>query len=148
VTRAVWLVGIIVLGAACSGTTTDDQGSADSATTVTLDPRLVPTTSTQADPPVYSGPAVELLPQLGVEMSRLSSQISEDGDEDKATVARITALWAAAHTEVEATRPDLLESFQTTVDMATSAVERNRPADADKAFSNLSRLIDNYTGDG
>ena len=142
-TRAVWLIGIIVLGTACSGTTTDDQRSADSETTVTIDPRLVPTTSI-----VFSGTALELLPQLGVEMSRLSSLISEDGDEDKATVARIIAIWTAAQPEVEATRPDLLENFQTTVDMATSAVERNRPADADKAFSNLSRLIDNYTGDG
>ena len=97
---------------------------------------------------VYSGTALELLPQLGVEMSRLSAQVSEDGDDDKATVARIIAIWAAAQPEVEATRPDLIESFQTTVDMATSAVERNRPADADKAFSNLTRLIDNYTGDG
>jgi len=142
VTRAVWLVGIVVLGAACSGATTGDQ-STDSVTGVTLDPRLVPTTTI-----VYSGTALELLPDLGVEMSRLSSQISEDGDEDKATVARIVAIWAAAQPEVQATRPDLLESFQTTVDMATSAVERNRPADADKAFSNLTRLIDNYTGDG
>ena len=97
---------------------------------------------------MFSGTALELLPQLGVEMSRLSSLISEDGDEDKATVARIIAIWTAAQPEVEATRPDLLENFQTTVDMATSAVERNRPADADKAFSNLTRLIDNYTGDG
>ena len=97
---------------------------------------------------VYSGTALELLPQLGVEMSRLSAQVSEDGDDDKATVARIIAIWAAAQPDVEATRPDLTESFQTTVDMATSAVERNRPADADKAFSNLNRLIDNYTGDG
>ena len=79
-TRAVWLIGIIVLGTACSGTATDDQRSADSETTVTIDPRLVPTTSI-----VFSGTALELLPQLGVEMSRLSSQISEDGDEDKAT---------------------------------------------------------------
>lgn len=142
-TRAVWLIGIIVLATACSGTTNDGEQSADGAPTATLDPRLVPTTSI-----VYSGTALELLPELGIEMSRLSSQISEDGDEDKATVARITAIWAAAQPEVEAARPDLLESFQTTVDMATSAVDRNRPADADKAFSNLTRLIDNYTGDG
>ena len=142
-TRAVWLIGIIVLATACSGTTTDDEQSADGATTATLDPRLVPTTTI-----VYSGTALELLPQLGVEMSRLSAQVSEDGDDDKATVARIIAIWAAAQPDVAATRPDLTESFQTTVDMATSAVERNRPADADKAFSNLTRLIDNYTGDG
>lgn len=142
-TRAVWLVGIVLLAAGCAGTTSDDQQSADSVTTVTLDPRLVPTTTI-----VYSGTALELLPQLGVEMSRLSAQVSEDGDDDKATVARIIAIWAAAQPEVETTRPDLVESFETTVAMATSAVERNRPADADKAFSNLTRLIDNYTGDG
>ena len=32
--------------------------------------------------------------------------------------------------------------------MATSAVERKRPADADKAFNLLTDLVDSYTGDG
>ena len=104
----------------------------------------MPTTSI-----VFSGTALELLPQMGVEMSRLSSQIAEDGDEDKATLARIIAIWAAARARGRSDRPGPAStSFQTTVDMATSAVERNRPADADKAFSNLTHLIDNYTGDG
>ena len=143
-TRAVWLIGIIVLGTACSGTTTDDQRSADSETTVTIDPRLVPTTSI-----VFSGTALELLPQMGVEMSRLSAQISEDGDEDKATRgADHRHLGRRASPRSKPRDPTSLENFQTTVDMATSAVERNRPADADKAFSNLTHLIDNYTGDG
>ena len=70
-------------------------------------------------------------------MSRLSAQISEDGDEDKATAGADRRDLGGRRPEVEATRPELLESIQTTVDMATSAVERNRPADADKAFSNL-----------
>ncbi len=142
-TRAVWLLGVVVLGAACSSSATGDGQSADSVTTVTLDPRLVPTTTI-----VFSGTALELLPQLGVEMSRLSAQIAEEGNDDKATVARIDAIWAAAKPEVEATRPELIEGFETTVVMAGSAVDRNRPADADKAFSVLTDLIDNYTADG
>ena len=144
-TRSVWLagpalLGTVLVGAACSGTTTGDQQSAAEVTTETLDPRLVPTTTV-----VYSGPAAELLPELGDAMSELSAQISEDGNADQATAARIAAIWAAAKPEIEADRPDLIESFETTVVWATYAVERNRPADADKAYSLLTGLIDNYT---
>ena len=81
------------------------------------------------------------------EMSRLSAQISGDGDES-ATLARIEGIWTAIQTEVEAARPELVGGLQTTVDLAKSSVNRKRPADADKAFSLLTDLVDNYTGDG
>jgi len=92
------------------------------------------------------GSAAEILPEIGIDVSRLSAEISEDGDED-ATLARIQANWAAISGEIERDRPELLNGIQTTIDMATTAVERNRPADADKAFSILNDLIDNFTGD-
>jgi hypothetical protein len=56
-------------------------------------------------------------------------------------------MWAAAEPQVRTTDPELLGSFQTTVDMATSAVERKRPADADKAYTLLTNLVDAYDGD-
>lgn len=93
------------------------------------------------------GSAAELLPEIGIDMSRLSAEIGADGDED-ATIARIESTWAAIKPEVEASRPELVNSIQATVDMARTAVDANRPADADKAFSLLTDLIDNYTGDG
>ena len=93
------------------------------------------------------GSATELLPDIGVDMSRLSSEISDDGDEDE-TIDRIQKNWAAIENEVREDRPDLVDGIQTTIDMAQTAVDRNRPADADKAFSLLTDFVDSYTGDG
>ena len=101
-----------------------------------------PTTTIAVD-----GSPADLLPEIGVDMSRLSAQIADDGDED-ATIARIEANWAAISPEVESTNPELVNNIQVTIDMARTAVDRNRPADADKAFSLLTDLIDAYTGDG
>jgi hypothetical protein len=109
-----------------------------------VDGRTTAATSTTLP---IDGPAAELLPELAVEMSRLSSQIAADGDE-RATLRRIEALWAAAEAEVQAQRPELVGNIQTTVDMARTAVTRVRPADADKAFALLTQLVDRYTGDG
>ncbi len=93
-----------------------------------------------------TGSAAELLPEMATEMSRLGSQIAENED-DAGTLARIEELWAAARPEVEESRPELLGGIGTTVDMSRTAVERNRPADADKAFRLLTDLVDNFTGD-
>ncbi len=92
------------------------------------------------------GTAADLLPEIGIEMSRLSAEVGSA--EGRATLARITTTWTAIRSEVEATRPDLVNAIGVTVEMATTAVETNRPADADKAFSLLNDLIDSYVGDG
>ncbi|MDX2379989.1 MAG: hypothetical protein QNM02_09565 [Acidimicrobiia bacterium] len=94
-----------------------------------------------------AGSAAELLPEMATEMSRLGSQIAEN-DGDDATFARIEELWAAVRPEVEGSRPELLGGLETTVAMSRTAIERNRPADADKAFRLLTDLVDNFTGDG
>lgn len=101
----------------------------------------VPTTTS----PVV-GSTTELLAEMSTEMSQLSSQIGDPGDE-KVTLARIETIWAAARPDVESTRPELVGGIDTTVDMATTAVVRIRPADADKAFQLLTDLVDRYTGD-
>ena len=92
------------------------------------------------------GSAADLLPEIGIDMSRLSAEIADDGDED-ATIARIEGSWAAIQAEVESTNPELVNSIQATVDMGRTAVDSNRPADADKAFGLLTDLIDSFTGD-
>jgi hypothetical protein len=94
-----------------------------------------------------AGSTAELLAEMSTEMSRLSSQIGDAGDE-KATLVRINSLWDAARSDVETTRPELVSGIDTTVEMATTAVVRIRPADGDKAFQLLTDLVDRYTGDG
>lgn len=117
----------------------DDASPLD--TGVIVDP-VAPTTTVPVE-----GSAADLLPEMGVEMSRLSAEIADDGDED-ATIARIEAMWAAIIGQVEDSHPALVPGIQVTVDMARTAVDANRPADADKAFGVLTDLIDEYTGDG
>lgn len=117
-----------------------DENTSPLDTGVIVDPEAPATTL-----PIEGSPA-ELLPEIGIDMSRLSAEIGDEGDED-ATIARIEDTWAAIKADVENTNPELVNSIQATVDMARNAVDANRPADADKAFSLLNDLIDAYTGD-
>jgi hypothetical protein len=93
------------------------------------------------------GSTSELLAEMSAQMSQLSAQIGDAGDE-KATLQRIDAIWLIARPDVESTRPELVGGIDTTVDMARTAVVRIRPADGDKAFQLLTDLVDRYTGDG
>jgi hypothetical protein len=93
------------------------------------------------------GSTSELLAEMSAQMSQLSAQIGDVGDE-KATLQRIDAIWVIARPDVESTRPELVGGIDTTVDMARTAVVRIRPADGDKAFQLLTDLVDRYTGDG
>ncbi len=90
-----------------------------------------------------TGSAADLLPDLSTEMSRLGSQIAEGGD-SKETLARIEQLWDRVRPEIEMDRPDLLDGFDATIDMARIGVERRRPADADKGFQLLTDLVDRF----
>lgn len=108
----------------------------------------VPSVASTTEPvSVPGGTAADLLPEISIDMSRLSNQVVE-GDGDREALARINATWAAARPEVSASRPDLVDAFDRTIALATTAVEDRRPADADKAFANLSSLVDDYLGDG
>lgn len=121
-----------VLFSACATTVVDD-GNADVegsvATTTTL--------------PI-AGTTAELLAEMRDELRGLSAQIAADGDE-KATLARIEAIWAIARDDVDATHPELVGPIDISVEMAGTAVRRIRPADADKATQILNRLVNSYS---
>lgn len=142
--RTPWIVALLAAAASVAM-----SSCADTVVTVDADATEVDASGsavTTTTLPIV-GSAADLLPELAVEMSRLSALISADGDE-RAALLRIEALWDAARAEVEESRPDLSGGIQTTVDMARNSVVRIRPADADKAFSILTDLVDRYTGDG
>jgi hypothetical protein len=90
---------------------------------------------------------VELLAEMSTQMSQLSSQIGDAGDE-KATLARIETVWNIARPDVESVRPELVSGIDTTVDMARTAVVRIRPADGDKAFQLLNGLVSRFNSNG
>lgn len=128
------------------GTTTIDESVDPTGPTETITESDLNGDEATATTPAIEGAAADLLPEIGIDMSRLSAEIADDGDED-ATIARIEGGWAAIQDEVEATKPELVNGIQATIDMARTAVDSNRPADADKAFSLLTDLVDSYTSD-
>jgi len=130
-----------VLVASCADTVVQVE-SDDGEVNIEGSFETVPTTTLPIE-----GTTAELLAEMSAQMSQLSSQIGDPGDE-KATLARIETVWAVARPDVESTRPELVGGIDTTVDMATIAVVRIRPADGDKAFQLLTDLVDRYTGDG
>jgi len=140
VTRLVTVALATTILAACADTVVEDPTDADSAV---VDGSGSPTTTAVA----IEGTTAELLAEMSVEMSQLSAQIADEGDEQTA-LERIDAIWVVARPDVEATRPELVNGIDTSVDMARTAVVRIRPADADKAFAILTDLVDRYTGDG
>ncbi len=158
-------IGTVVVLAGCGTTTIDDSSGNDPADqlseaeltggegreiaeddTSPLDTGVIIDPEAPASTVPIEGSASDLLPEIGIDMSRLSAEVAGDGDED-ATIARIEGSWAAIKAEVEASHPELVNSIQATVDMARTAVDANRPADADKAFGVLTDLIDKFTGD-
>lgn len=95
---------------------------------------------------LVGGAAADLLPEMAAEMSRLSGLIGESTTDDE-SFARIESIWTTIRPEIAETRPELVDGIGATVDMARTAVDRTRPADADKAFSILTDLVDNYFGE-
>jgi hypothetical protein len=94
-----------------------------------------------------TGSAGDLLPELAIEMSRLSELVVQGKGDDEA-FETIVQIWDRIRPEIAADRPELVNGIGATVDMSRIAVERTRPADADKAFKLLSDLVDQFTGEG
>ncbi len=122
-----------VLLTACADTVIED-GSVASTDVAGTTP---PTTTT-----LPSGTTAELLPQLMGAMSALSQLIIDGGSGDNEALAYIEAVWTAARPQVETEHPQLVAGFDTTVEMAHTAVTRTRPADADKAYLLLVDLVE------
>jgi hypothetical protein len=127
----------LAVALASCATTVDESDSSLQVAGETAAP-TIPTTTVR-----ISGTAAELLPEIAAELSQLNGQIAAEGDQ-KATLARIEAIWLVARPDVEQQRPDLVGVMQTAIDMARNGVVRTRPADADKAYKILADLIDRY----
>lgn len=137
VPRLATLTLAALLFASCADTVVETR-SADGKVNVNGSFETIPTTTL----PV-AGSAGELLAEMYDEMGQLSFQIAGEGDET-ATLQRADAIWVVARPDVEASRPELVQGLDTTVEMATTAVTRIRPADADKAFQILGILVDRF----
>ncbi|CAN5405862.1 hypothetical protein BH23ACT3_BH23ACT3_09230 [soil metagenome] len=82
----------------------------------------------------------ELLPAILASWRGLDQRVI-DGDAAE-PLARIETAWAAAEPLVRADHPTSLFGMQQAIDLARSAVERRRPADASKGFRLAIELSD------
>ena len=100
----------------------------------------VTTTSTIPDP---SGTSLELLEQLGTAIQGLGQAIV---DRDSATknrvVAETNAIWKVLEPQIRESGVDLVEDVKKIVDFVNVAVNRTRPAEADKAVRFLALIME------
>lgn len=97
-------------------------------------------TATTTLAPVASDASVDdLLSQMAGELSGLSEAILDKEDPD-ARLARINAIWVVLQPKLADDRASQ-DNVATIVDFANLAVDRRRPADADKAVKLLDDVI-------
>jgi hypothetical protein len=99
------------------------------------------TTSTTIATP--SGTSLELLEQLGTAIQGLGQAIV---DRDSATknrvVAETNAIWKVLEPQIRESGVDLVEDVSKIVNFVNVAVNRTRPADADKAVRYLALIME------
>jgi hypothetical protein len=66
-------------------------------------------------------------------LSDLDRRIVET-DHEAATLERISELWLVAERQIRDVNPDDVFNFEQAIELATSGVNRLRPADASKAY--------------
>ena len=114
------------------------------ATTINLS---APTTLVQpAVTTLPTGTTIELFGQMKSTLSELSIAITnEDKSREKTTLATVLNIWAMLQPQIVAdggeTVDQTVADMQRIVDLASSSVQRTRPADADKALRFLDLLI-------
>ena len=125
----------------CGATTYDDS-------------RIAPTSTAAEVVTIPVGPVSELLPRLVAEMAALSSRIGPRPDNVEQPESSklqqldlIEKIWNSIADEVSANDEAAAESLGRMVAQARTAVERNRPADADKAAKFARIVVDEYLAD-
>jgi hypothetical protein len=133
---AVALAAVLTLGAC--GTTFVDE------TVATVDTSPDATTTTLA-PVADDAPIDELLDEIELLMFDLDQRIIDD-ESPEGALARIDELWRSAERQIRSDDPDRLFNFQQAIELARTAVERRRPADASKGYKIMADVSDAYLG--
>ena len=132
-TRYCYLVSLIVIASSCATTinqsaVTTVASSSESTTQEMINSQL--TTD-------------ELLDELLLAVDDLSKSMQKaERRQVTQQLARVVLLSDAIRPKILATSDQLASDFNRVIDLAKSAVERNRPADADKALRFLPLIIE------
>jgi hypothetical protein len=89
---------------------------------------------------VAAGSTAELLDELLVEAGTLSEAIVQNEGQHE-IIDRIDIIWEAARPGVEQADPESVTEFDQAIELMHTGVDRRRPADADKAYTNLTQLV-------
>lgn len=128
--RAALAIGAIIGSIALS--------SCGETTVVEVSTTAPPTTAVEVTTTVPDGEPTELAARLSALAFELSTAIS-DG-RGKQTFAEIEAIWTALAAQLR--RTEFVVDIGERVDFMRNAVERKRPADADKAAMHIRALVD------
>lgn len=85
------------------------------------------------------GTVAELLPLMQAEVAALADKVAA-GSGAGAAATRIEQYWSAMAEEMAEDHPQLVADFEFVVRLCREAADRKRPADADRAVSNLAAL--------
>jgi hypothetical protein len=98
----------------------------------------VPTVVTTTIP---SGDITSLLGQLVASANGLGEAIANrDNEQARQQAANALAIWTALQPQLMDSGIDVVEDLDRMVELIQTAVDRNRPADADKAFRFISLI--------
>lgn len=125
-------IGLTLVTAGCGETYINEE-----ATATTADPQAAPSTTLPPVDPDAS--ADELLGELAGQLSDLSEKIL-DKEQPDAAQARINEIWVALEPKLADNAASQM-NVGIVVDLANLAVDRKRPADADKASKLLRDVI-------
>lgn len=127
---ALCLAAALGLGACATTVVDSTDSSTSSSAPVTVATTAVPTGTT------------EILAALHDNVGQLSEIVVETGG-DRAfdQLAQIESLWERVRPAVEADHPNLVSDFERMMALCRLAVERRRPAEADKAYAFMTPLI-------
>lgn len=96
---------------------------------------------------VPSGSDEELMVEIGAAMGRIADALgARDVAAARQALAEVDATWLVLQPRLLARSAQLEEDARRLVELASTAVARNRPADADKAMRFLSLLRDSLVG--
>ena len=132
-TRYFYLISLILLASSCATTinqsaVTTVASSSEPITQVTINSQL--TTD-------------ELLSELFLAVEDLSKSMQKtERRQVSQQLARVVSLSDAIRPKILTTSEQLASDFDRVINLTKSAVERNRPADADKALRFLPLIID------
>lgn len=127
------LLGLCAVAVLSSCATTYNSGANAPATTA-------PSASTTTTIP--RGSIEELFAQMLQTGKELGNDVAQgDMSTARTKLADITAIWIGIQPQITQASQDLVDDTQRMINLFTTAVERKRPADADKAMRFLPSLI-------